>query len=186
MAFWRLCQYSSRFCSQDRLAPASRVADHAGGRISRPEARVGARGSGTLEDVLSLRVHGIANAKLCLVSAAIAAVMVIALLGPGSTGEQSDSAAATSGPPPAWPTSRFHGVISGATGEPIPCRCRFQGNAYRLGDTVCMSTPLGVQFARCDLFLNNTSWIPTGEPCTMSRLDVVPAEMYATLRTQPR
>jgi hypothetical protein len=33
-----------------------------------------------------------------------------------------------------------------------------------------MSTHLGVQLARCDLVLNNTSWIPTGVPCTMSRL----------------
>ena len=132
-----------------------------------------------------MRVHGIANAKLCLVSAAIAAAMVIALLDPTGAVEQSGAGPENSGQLPAWPTSPFHGVISGATGEPIPCRCRFQGTAYRLGDTVCMTTHLGVQFARCDLFLNNTSWIPTGEPCTMSRLDVVPAEVHATLRAQP-
>ena len=121
--------------------------------------------------MLGLRVHGIANTKPCLASAAIAAAMTLALLGPTGAVEQSAGGTATNGPPPAWPTSPFHGVISGATGEAIPCRCRFQGTAYRLGDTVCMSTPLGVQFARCDLILNNTSWIPTGEPCTMSRLD---------------
>jgi len=144
-----------------------------------------AAGSGTLRTVLSLRVHEIANAKLCLVSAAAAAAMMVALLGPGGAVEQSGTSSATSGPAPAWPTSPFHGVISGATGEAIPCRCRFRGTAYRLGDTVCMTTPLGVQFARCDLFLNNTSWIPTGEPCTMSRLDVVPAQADATLRAQP-
>jgi len=132
-----------------------------------------------------LRVHGIANAKLCLVSAAAAAAMVVALLDPSGAVEQPGTRPANSGPPPAWPTSPFHGVISGATGEPIPCRCRFQGAAYRLGDTVCMTTPLGVQFARCDLYLNNTSWIPTGVPCTMSRLDVVPAQVHATLRAQP-
>ncbi len=109
--------------------------------------------------------------------------MVVALLDPAGAVEQSGSGAATSGPPPAWPTSPFHGVISGATGEPIPCRCRFQGTAYRLGDTVCMTTPLGVQFARCDLFLNNTSWIPTGVPCTMSRLDAIPAQPAATHAT---
>jgi hypothetical protein len=33
-----------------------------------------------------------------------------------------------------------------------------------------METPLGVQLARCDLFLNNTSWVPLGLPCTISRL----------------
>ena len=70
--------------------------------------------------------------------------------------------------PPAWPSSPFHGVTSGATGQAIPCRCRFQGSAFRLGDTVCMNTHLGVQLARCDLVLNNTSWVPIGTPCTMS------------------
>ena len=126
-------------------------------------------------------MHGVANTRLCLASAAIAAATVLAC-DVGVAVERS-----TNGPPPAWPTSPFHGVISGATGEAIPCRCRFQGNAYRLGDTVCMSTPLGVQFARCDLILNNTSWIPTGAPCTMSRLDPTPAGAgkHATIRTQP-
>jgi hypothetical protein len=72
-------------------------------------------------------------------------------------------------PPAAWPTSPFHGVISGATGQPIPCRCRFKGGDFGLGATVCMNTHLGVQLARCDLFLNNTTWVPTGVPCTLSR-----------------
>jgi hypothetical protein len=68
---------------------------------------------------------------------------------------------------PAWPTSPYHGVIDG-DGRRIPCRCRFQGTAFPLGDTVCMNTHQGIQLARCDLILNNTSWIPTGVPCTMS------------------
>jgi len=78
-------------------------------------------------------------------------------------------------PPASWPTSPFHGVISGATGQPIPCRCRFKGGEFRLGDMVCMNTHLGVQLARCDLVLNNTSWVPMGVPCIMSRLPARPA-----------
>jgi hypothetical protein len=77
---------------------------------------------------------------------------------------------------PAWPNSPFHGVISGATGLPIPCRCRFQGKTYGLGEIVCMATPLGVQLARCDLNLNNTSWVPTGTPCTITWLGAPHAE----------
>src|SRR5204862_6513571 len=115
---------------------------------------------GTLGNVLASRVHGIANPRLGLLPAAFAAAAALALLAPVGAVEQPGSGPATGAPPPAWPTSPFHGVISGATGEPIPCRCRFQGAAYRLGDTVCMSTHLGVQLARCDLFMNNTSWIP--------------------------
>jgi hypothetical protein len=121
--------------------------------------------------VLGSRPHGIAADKLRLALTAVLAAAALALLqAPAAAAEP----AAGGGPPPAWPTSPFRGVTSGATGDPIPCRCRFKGNAYRLGDTVCMTTHLGVQLARCDLFLNNTSWVPTGVPCTMSRLDVRP------------
>ena len=108
--------------------------------------------------------------KLRLLSAAVLAATLLAPLHAVRAVEGQEGGEAAGVPPPAWPTSPFHGVISGATGEPIPCRCRHQGSAYRLGDTVCMSTHLGVQLARCDLVLNNTSWIPTGVPCTMSSL----------------
>jgi hypothetical protein len=89
---------------------------------------------------------------------------------PRAEDAQHGDAAAGTGPPPAWPSSPFHGVTDGATGQPIPCLCRYQGVAYRLGDTVCMNTHLGRQLTRCDLFLNNTSWVPTGVPCTTSTL----------------
>src|SRR5689334_19760037 len=104
---------------------------------------------------------------------ALAAVAIATLLA-GSFSSRAGDDAGNSGPqgapPPAWPTSPYHGVISGATGEPIPCRCRFRDSDFKLGETVCMNTHLGVQLARCDLFLNNTSWVPIGVPCTMSRL----------------
>jgi hypothetical protein len=59
-------------------------------------------------------------------------------------------------------------VIDGWTGLPIPCRCRYQGQTYRLGDTVCMNTHLGTVLTRCELFMNNTSWMPSREPCAIS------------------
>jgi hypothetical protein len=96
--------------------------------------------------------------------------MLAASLAAAGAAEDSGGRGGHEVPAPAWPDSPFHGVISGATGEAIPCRCRFKGAAYPLGDTVCMSTHLGVQLARCDLVLNNTSWVPIGVPCTMSRL----------------
>src|SRR5690349_16096864 len=105
---------------------------------------------------------------LGLRTAALLAAVLFAPLHPSGTLAQ--QVADTGGPPAAWPASPCHGVTSGATGQAIPCRCRFQGSAYRLGDTVCMSTHLGVQLARCDLVLNNTSWVPIGVPCTISRL----------------
>ena len=61
-------------------------------------------------------------------------------------------------------------VIDGWTGLPIPCRCLYRGQAFKLGDIVCMSTPVGVVMTRCELFLNNTSWMPGSEPCTISEM----------------
>jgi hypothetical protein len=122
--------------------------------------------------VLAWRPHGITKptSRSCPLIVALAAV-IASLLGEARAGEPHHAAPAPgSGPPPAWPSSPFHGVIDGATGLPIPCLCRYQGIAYRLGDTVCMHTHLGQQLTRCDLFLNNTSWVPTGLPCTTSAL----------------
>lgn len=73
--------------------------------------------------------------------------------------------------PPAgerWRTSPYHRVINPATGKPIPCVCRFQGRDYPVGAAVCMQTHVGVVIAKCDLFLNNTTWAPTADPCTVS------------------
>ena len=69
---------------------------------------------------------------------------------------------------PAYPESPSHGAVDG-NGSVIPCRCRFQGQEFRVGEEVCMSTPSGVLLARCDLMQNNTSWVPTHTPCTVSR-----------------
>lgn len=70
-------------------------------------------------------------------------------------------------------------VIDGWTGLPIPCLCRYQGMTYKLGQTVCMNTHMGTVMTRCELFMNNTSWMPTNEPCTVSYLDQEPSELPA-------
>ena len=109
--------------------------------------------------------------KLRLALAAVATATLLALPQPLLAVDGVVDGGASEGvPPPAWPTSPYHGVISGATGEPIPCRCRYHDSDFRLGDTVCMNTYRGVQLARCDLFLNNTTWVPIGIPCTISHL----------------
>jgi hypothetical protein len=55
-------------------------------------------------------------------------------------------------------------VIDGS-GRVIPCRCRFNGKAYQLGEIVCMRTHVGTVLTRCDIFGNNTSWMPSRQPC---------------------
>ena len=32
-----------------------------------------------------------------------------------------------------------------------------------------MQTPRGIVLTRCDMLLNNTTWVPTDEPCTNSQ-----------------
>jgi hypothetical protein len=69
---------------------------------------------------------------------------------------------------PNWPSSEYHGKLDG-NGNPIPCRCLFRGQSFKLGTTVCMNTHKGTVMAECDLVQNNTSWVPTDEPCTISQ-----------------
>lgn len=72
-------------------------------------------------------------------------------------------------PGEAWRSSPFHGVPNAATGNKIPCVCVYRGREYRLGESICMNTHMGTVVTRCDLSLNNTTWAPTEEPCTVSR-----------------
>lgn len=96
--------------------------------------------------------------------------VLVALLLLGAQATLGPSAARADDPAPgeAWKSNPHHGTINGATGRPIPCVCRFQGRDYRLGDSVCMTTHVGTVITRCDLLLNNTTWAPTDQPCTMS------------------
>ena len=120
--------------------------------------------------MLELSDHGVTTRTgRSAAAVGFAAILVVAAPAPRiSIAQDAPDTAAQALPPAAWPTSPFHGVTSGATGAAIPCRCRFKGTDFRLGDTVCMQTPHGIQIARCDLVLNNTSWMPMGVPCTMS------------------
>jgi hypothetical protein len=68
----------------------------------------------------------------------------------------------------AWRSSPFHGVPNAATGLPIPCRCRYQGRDVMLGTQVCMNMPNGTMLARCDLHLNNSTWVPMDIPCQLN------------------
>jgi len=106
--------------------------------------------------------------RLSAVGAGFALVAVLALAPPalaqqGAPGDGANQA--PRGLPPAnWPGSPHHAVTDG-WGRTIPCRCRFNGKAYRLGEIVCMRTHVGTVLTRCDIIENNTSWIPSSQPC---------------------
>lgn len=112
---------------------------------------------------LLLFSHGVTWRNLPLAPLALAAMMPAL----ASTTAQAEPGQPTAKPDPRITPGQ---VIDGWTGLPIPCRCRYQGETYRLGDVVCMRTHLGTVLTRCELFLNNTSWMPSREPCAISGL----------------
>ncbi|WP_245566139.1 hypothetical protein [Stappia stellulata] len=57
------------------------------------------------------------------------------------------------------------------------CTCRYFGQDYQLGETVCLRGPNGMQLARCSMLLNNTTWKPLEDGCPTTRLLVPPSEM---------
>lgn len=95
------------------------------------------------------------------------AAIVIFSSGAGAQPSASDTRAADAPvglPPEKWKSSPHHAVIDG-WGRTIPCRCRFNGKSYQLGEIVCMKTHVGTVLTRCDIFENNTSWMPSRQPC---------------------
>lgn len=115
--------------------------------------------------------HGVAKSKHPL-SAAVALIVAASAAccgsSPGFAEPPSASPSRDAAPVENWRTSPYHGVIDGA-GRVIPCRCRYQGHEYPLGEVVCMQTHHGTVLTRCDLFMNNTTWVPTADACTISR-----------------
>jgi hypothetical protein len=116
---------------------------------------------------------------LLLVAVAIAASALVLLPVDGRAESPAVTLPATTpAPGEAWRTSPFHRATSGATGLPIPCRCRFQEREYRLGEAVCMTTHVGTVIARCDLNQNITTWVPTTDACVVS---MVPTSYQSSL-----
>jgi hypothetical protein len=50
------------------------------------------------------------------------------------------------------------------------CTCRYFGQDYHLGETVCLRGPDGSRLARCSMLLNNTTWTPLKQECPTTRL----------------
>jgi hypothetical protein len=109
----------------------------------------------------------IAIQRFVVVMAVAAGASWLPVVGAGFQSAMAQSVDQTA-PAPAYEGSPFHGARDG-NGRIIPCRCRFQGREFRLGELVCMATHVGTVITRCDLLQNNTSWVPTGTACTISR-----------------
>jgi len=50
------------------------------------------------------------------------------------------------------------------------CQCRYQGHRFQLGEFACINSRL----ARCEMFLNNTTWTFLEDTCPTSHLTPLP------------
>ncbi len=59
------------------------------------------------------------------------------------------------------------------------CTCRYDGGEIAEGQFACLKTPGGMVMARCERFLNNTSWRITNNPCPTAHLSSRTGQMCA-------
>lgn len=82
----------------------------------------------------------------------------------------------------------FASVMLGApapvvAGVDKKCQCRFQGQRYELGEIACIRSKL----ARCDMFLNNTTWTFLSDSCGSVKLEPLPhSPRRSTFAALPR
>jgi len=55
-----------------------------------------------------------------------------------------------------------------ASAQTVSCTCRYQGQDYGLGESICLKSPNGLRMATCAMVLNNTSWKFTSAPCPLT------------------
>lgn len=65
-----------------------------------------------------------------------------------------------------WPSAQHK---TGKQEEP-PCTCRYYGEEFRLGETICMKGQEGKRIAICVMVINNPSWEKTGAECPSAQL----------------
>lgn len=59
-----------------------------------------------------------------------------------------------------------------ATKPNVPCTCRYQGEDYSIGDSICLGSGTSTRVATCSMVLNNTSWKFSTTPCPQATLTV--------------
>ncbi|MEM9633124.1 MAG: hypothetical protein AAGA50_17465 [Pseudomonadota bacterium] len=57
-----------------------------------------------------------------------------------------------------------------AQSQNVSCTCRYQGEDYGLGESICLKSPNGLKMATCEMVLNNTSWQISNAPCPVTDL----------------
>ncbi len=55
-----------------------------------------------------------------------------------------------------------------ATAQSVSCTCRYQGQDYGIGESICLKGSNGMRMATCAMVLNNTSWKFSNAPCPLT------------------
>ncbi|MHA7772716.1 hypothetical protein [Roseibium sp. M-1] len=57
-----------------------------------------------------------------------------------------------------------------AQAQSVSCTCRYKGQDYGIGESICLKSPDGLRMATCGMVLNNTSWQFSNAPCPLTQL----------------
>ena len=60
--------------------------------------------------------------------------------------------------------------ISLSQAQTVSCTCRYKGEKYGIGESICLKSPEGLRMATCGMVLNNTSWQFSDAPCPLTQL----------------
>lgn len=55
-----------------------------------------------------------------------------------------------------------------AAAQNVSCTCRYQGQDYGIGESICLKGSNGMRMATCAMVLNNTSWKFSNAPCPLT------------------
>ncbi|TYC65828.1 hypothetical protein FMN63_26050 [Stappia sp. BW2] len=61
------------------------------------------------------------------------------------------------------------GFRASAIAQDISCTCRYKGEKYGIGESICLKSPSGLRMATCEMVLNNTSWQFSNAPCPLTQ-----------------
>lgn len=70
-----------------------------------------------------------------------------------------------------WPAMTGSGAGNGAHAQEVSCTCRYKGQDYGIGESICLKGPGGMRMATCSMVLNNTSWKFSEGVCPVSALE---------------
>lgn len=77
------------------------------------------------------------------------------------------------------------GFVSAANAQNVSCTCRYQGEDYGIGESICLKSSGGMKMATCSMVLNNTSWKFSNAPCPLSQLTPDAVKQVENSKPQP-